>query len=152
MSPIRLSPIFLVLFVANTSRSHIFLFQLDNVRTEHYETFFHCRANNSYGSDSHVLRLVPPGRPDAPADVHVVQTAADAVTLGWRPGFDGGHNQTYVLTVLYQKTSELLREEELRPEREPGAYGGWYLNWTTVTDLQVGNWGGSHCKLLSYLL
>ena len=60
--------------------------KLDNVRTEHYSTLFHCRANNSYGSDSHVVSLVPPGKPDPPADLHVVATAADSVTLGWRPG------------------------------------------------------------------
>ncbi len=60
--------------------------KLDNVRTEHYGTTFHCRANNSYGWDSHVVALVPPGRPDPPAELHVVATAADSVTLGWRPG------------------------------------------------------------------
>ncbi len=82
------------------------------------------------GVDSHVISIVAPGKPDSPDDLHVVATAADSVTLGWRPGFDGGHNQTYIVTVLFQKTGDLVFEKTLE------SHGRAKVNRTTVVDLE----------------
>lgn len=60
--------------------------KLDNVRSEHYKTIFTCVANNSYGTDTHQIRLVPPGKPDPPSEVDIVATTANSVTLSWIPG------------------------------------------------------------------
>ena len=64
------------------------LLKLDNVRTEHYSTVFKCVANNSFGSDAHHIELVPPGIPDKPSRISIVQTTPSSVRLSWVPGFD----------------------------------------------------------------
>ena len=72
--------------------------------------FGRCEVNNSYGSDGHTFVVVRPGIPDAPHDLRVAATAVDSVTLVWNPGFDGGHNQSFVLLVLDQKTGRTVRD------------------------------------------
>ncbi len=108
--------------------------KLDNVRTEHYSTLFHCMANNSYGSDTHTISVVPPGRPDPPAEVRVVATAATSVRLAWRPGFNGGHNQTFVITVLNQKTGEKILQSEATDAGKGSNVG--VINATTLEGLR----------------
>ena len=76
---------------------------------------FRCTVNNSYGSDGHTFVVVRPGIPDAPNDLHVVSTAVDQVSLAWTPGFDGGHNQSFVLLVLDQKTGRTIRDMDQLP-------------------------------------
>lgn len=76
------------------------------------------------------MSVVAPGVPDHPHDLHVVSTAIRAVTIGWTPGFDGGHNQTFRITVLDQKTGRQIREGTLDSDVD------WWVNRTTVADLR----------------
>ena len=100
--------------------------KLDNVRSEHYGTTFKCVVNNSLGTDSHIVVLQEPGKPEEPTEVTLVETGADSVTISWVPGFDGGYNQTFVVTMFDQKTMRLLRTRDLGPSER---------NQTTVEGL-----------------
>lgn len=57
-------------------------------------------VNNSLGTDSHELVVLKPGKPEAPGNIDLVATTDHSVTLSWRPGFDGGYNQSFVVSVL----------------------------------------------------
>ncbi len=52
-----------------------------------------------------VVALVEPSRPDTPASFRVLNTTADAVSLAWRPGFNGGSDQIYRVEY-YRKPQE----------------------------------------------
>ena len=57
--------------------------------------------NNSLGTDSHDLVVLEPGRPDGPGVIELVATTDHSVTLQWRPGFDGGYNQSFVVSECW---------------------------------------------------
>ena len=57
--------------------------------------------NNSLGTDSHDLVVLEPGRPDGPGVIELVATTDHSVTLQWRPGFDGGYNQSFVVSEIH---------------------------------------------------
>jgi hypothetical protein len=42
---------------------------------------------------------VSPSQPDPPSEVEVIAFDDDSVHLMWKPGFDGGFNQTFDLQV-----------------------------------------------------
>lgn len=107
------------------------LLKLDNVRTEHYSTVFKCVANNSFGSDAHHIELVPPGIPDKPSRISIVQTTPNSVRLSWVPGFDGGYNQTFAITVLLQRTGREVKFKVLEANEH-----NWWLNETTINNLK----------------
>ena len=54
-----------------------------------------------YESHSRKLTLfqVSPSQPDPPSEVEVIAFDDDSVHLMWKPGFDGGFNQTFDLQV-----------------------------------------------------
>ena len=112
--------------------AHVYdsVLKLDNVRSEHYSTVFTCIANNSFGSDHTDILLVAPGRPDPPSEVDVVSTSHDRVALTWIPGFDGGYNQTFVVSVVEQKTGREVKAETLDAKA-----AGWWINSTEVVGL-----------------
>ena len=55
--------------------------------------------NNSLGTDSHDIVVLKPGKPEAPSHIDLVATTDHSVTLSWRPGFDGGYNQSFVVSA-----------------------------------------------------
>ena len=55
--------------------------------------------NNTLGTDSHDLVVLKPGKPEAPYNIDLVATTDHSVTLSWRPGFDGGYNQSFVVSA-----------------------------------------------------
>jgi hypothetical protein len=72
---------------------------LDSIRTEHYSMHFICKATNLFGTTAQTIQLVSPSQPDPPSEVEVIAFDDDSVHLMWRPGFDGGFNQTFDLQV-----------------------------------------------------
>ena len=56
-------------------------------------------------------------------------TRPTAILLEWTPGFDGGHNQTYAIELLDQKTGDHIRGYDL--DRAEAA-----MNGTIVSDLK----------------
>jgi hypothetical protein len=46
---------------------------------------------------------VSPSQPDPPSEVEVIAFDDDSVHLMWKPGFDGGFNQTFDLQVKISK-------------------------------------------------
>jgi len=47
---------------------------------------------------------VSPSQPDPPSEVEVIAFDDDSVHLMWKPGFDGGFNQTFDLQVYQIKS------------------------------------------------
>ena len=58
-------------------------------------------------------------------------TSPTTVTLSWKPGFDGGYNQTFVVTVFDQKTEEKIKDRTLEANKKM-----WWINGTTVGNLK----------------
>lgn len=106
------------------------LLKLDNIRTEHYSTVFKCVAENGFGTDEHLISLTEPGRPDKPSQFHIVLTTPNSVRLSWNPGFDGGYNQTFALTVYQQRTGREVKKKTLEVNEM-----NWWLNETTISNL-----------------
>jgi hypothetical protein len=77
-------------------------------------------VNNSLGTDYHEIVLLEPGKPEPPSDVDLLSTTDHSVTLSWIPGFDGGYNQTFVVTLLDQKTMRMIRTRTLDPSQTNG--------------------------------
>ena len=75
--------------------------------------------------------VVPPGRPDSPSRIRIAGTTENSVTISWEPGFDGGYNQTFVVTVSDQKTGSKIKDRTLESNRQQ-----WYINGTTVGNLK----------------
>ena len=94
--------------ISNTIRS---VLKLDNVRSEHYNTLFHCTVTNTFGTDSMAYRLVTPGRPERPNNVQAIAVDDTSIELTWTPGFDGGYEQQFYVKVSYS-----CLEEDLSPE------------------------------------
>ncbi|XP_040567753.1 nephrin isoform X1 [Lepeophtheirus salmonis] len=82
--------------------------RLDHVRPEYYSTIFRCIASNKFGEDIHTVELVPRGKPDPPINVRFLASNHNSVTLTWDPGFDGGYNQTYFVTVIEERTGNIV--------------------------------------------
>uniref|UniRef100_A0A182UDW7 Fibronectin type-III domain-containing protein n=1 Tax=Anopheles melas TaxID=34690 RepID=A0A182UDW7_9DIPT len=75
---------------------------------------YECRAKNELGSGSGTGRLDVRSAPDTPATLTVLNVTHDSVTLGWEPGFDGGHRASY--RIRYREaTSERYRYEDGPP-------------------------------------
>ena len=47
-----------------------------------------------------------PGKPDAPFDLHVVNSTHNAITLSWKAGFDGGSTQRFQVRYVEVGQSE----------------------------------------------
>ena len=82
--------------------------RLNIVRSEYYTTTFRCTAENKFGNDTHIIELVPRGKPDPPRNVKSLGSDYHSVTLMWEPGFDGGYNQTYKVIVTEERTGQTV--------------------------------------------
>jgi hypothetical protein len=71
-----------------------------------------------------VVALVEPSRPDTPAAFRVLNTTADAVSLAWRPGFNGGSDQIYRV--------EYYRKQEGSLYAQPSYYDVYPMNATST--------------------
>ncbi|KAK9509902.1 hypothetical protein O3M35_004793 [Rhynocoris fuscipes] len=58
---------------------------------------YECMARNSLGFATQTVRLSVTTVPDPPTDLQVYNVSHDSLTLGWKPGFDGGLPATYRL-------------------------------------------------------
>ena len=58
---------------------------------------YDCIARNSEGLDRHTIRLNVTSRPDPPSQLRVLNVTASSVALAWTQGFDGGHEQHFML-------------------------------------------------------
>ncbi|XP_035898919.1 nephrin-like isoform X2 [Anopheles stephensi] len=75
---------------------------------------YECRARNDLGSGSGIGRLDVKSAPDPPTTLTVLNVTHDSVTLGWEPGFDGGHRASY--RIRYREaSSERYRYEDGPP-------------------------------------
>ena len=54
-----------------------------------------CRALNSVGAERTKILMQRKGPPEPPSALTVGEVGADFAMLEWRPGFDGGHADTY---------------------------------------------------------
>ncbi|XP_053676889.1 nephrin-like [Anopheles nili] len=72
---------------------------------------YECRATNDLGTGLATGRLDVKSVPDPPTSLTVLNITHDSVTLGWEPGFDGGHRASF--RVRYREaTSERYRYED----------------------------------------
>uniref|UniRef100_H2XSQ5 Ig-like domain-containing protein n=1 Tax=Ciona intestinalis TaxID=7719 RepID=H2XSQ5_CIOIN len=62
-----------------------------------YVTKFTCDVTNSLGFDRTYISIVPMGVPDTPTELRITNHTFDAITVAWRPAFDGGKKQSFVL-------------------------------------------------------
>ncbi|XP_052872105.1 nephrin-like [Anopheles cruzii] len=75
---------------------------------------YECRADNDLGTGSAIGRLDIKSPPESPATLAVLNVTHNSATLGWTPGFDGGHRATY--RVRYREaSSDRYRYEDAAP-------------------------------------
>ena len=85
---------------------------------------YECLARNADGVARATVTLVEPSRPDTPAAFRVLNTTSDAVSLGWRPGFNGGSDQIYRV--------EYYRKQEGSLYAQPSYYDVYPMNATST--------------------
>ncbi|ETN64564.1 nephrin [Anopheles darlingi] len=75
---------------------------------------YECRAENELGVGRGTGRLDVKSAPEPPVTLAVLNVTHSTVTLGWTPGFDGGHRSTF--RVRYREAnSERYRYEDVPP-------------------------------------
>ncbi|XP_050093136.1 nephrin-like [Anopheles aquasalis] len=75
---------------------------------------YECRAENELGVARGTGRLDVKSAPEPPITLAVLNVTHSTVTLGWTPGFDGGHRSTF--RVRYREAhSERYRYEDVPP-------------------------------------
>nr|XP_002122747.1 nephrin [Ciona intestinalis] len=77
-----------------------------------YVTKFTCDVTNSLGFDRTYISIVPMGVPDTPTELRITNHTFDAITVAWRPAFDGGKKQSFVLQ--YKKSQQSSGEQKER--------------------------------------
>ena len=86
---------------------------------------YECVARNGEGAMARAaVALVEPSRPDTPAAFRLLNTTADSVSLGWRPGFNGGSEQIYRV--------EYYRKQEGSTHAQPSYYDVYPMNATST--------------------
>ncbi|KFB47315.1 nephrin [Anopheles sinensis] len=93
--------------------THESVLLIERIATSDYGEY-ECRAENELGVGSGVGRLDVKSAPEPPVTLTVLNVTHDSVTLGWTPGFDGGHRANY--RVRYREAaSERYRYEDSPP-------------------------------------
>ncbi|XP_058123350.1 nephrin-like [Anopheles ziemanni] len=93
--------------------THESVLLIERIATSDYGEY-ECRAENELGVGSGVGRLDVKSAPEPPVALTVLNVTHDSVTLGWAPGFDGGHRASY--RVRYREAaSERYRYEDSPP-------------------------------------
>ncbi|XP_073986963.1 nephrin-like isoform X2 [Rhodnius prolixus] len=93
-----------------TTDHHKYLIEYKKIDDVHYESVvlirnielsdygrYECMARNMLGFATQTVRLSVTTVPDPPTDLAVYNVSHDSLTLGWKPGFDGGLPATYRL-------------------------------------------------------
>lgn len=75
--------------------------RIRNVANMDYGTY-NCTATNVKGSDSFLVSLHGTSKPDPPYDLQFVNATHNSITIRWKPGFNGGLEQSY--RVRYKPT------------------------------------------------
>ncbi|XP_068785567.1 nephrin [Struthio camelus] len=87
-----------VLTVANVSLERAQSRALGRGRNRTLGTFV-CVAQNPLGTARRRLQLQLADRPDAPGGLRVLAATPTSLSLAWRPGFDGGLPQSFLVSV-----------------------------------------------------
>ncbi|CAD6185508.1 unnamed protein product [Caenorhabditis auriculariae] len=86
--------------------------QIQDVQEKDYGEYM-CRSNNGNGADSVIIELRKTGLPETPDDLQNVEPMSNSILVGWRPKFDGGYMQTFVLE--YRKVNPFTGSIEDSP-------------------------------------
>lgn len=73
---------------------------IQNVDESDYKKKIICIVANQMGEDKVDISLGPLTFPDIPDDVNLIDVTNDTLSIGWKPGFDGGSQQHY--EIRYQ--------------------------------------------------
>ncbi|KAL8624534.1 hypothetical protein ACOMHN_005836 [Nucella lapillus] len=65
-----------------------------NVNRDDYGSY-KCTARNSKGTDNFLISLHGTSKPDPPYDIQFVNSTHDTITIRWKPGFNGGLDQSF---------------------------------------------------------
>ncbi|XP_052891416.1 nephrin-like [Anopheles moucheti] len=99
---------------------------------------YECRAKNDLGSGAGVGRLDVKSAPEPPTTLTVLNVTHDTVTLGWEPGFDGGHRASY--RIRYREvTSERYRYEDGPPNARQLTVAGLRSNTLYLFSIMAAN-------------
>ena len=61
------------------------------------------------------LQIVKPGPPESPKRVDVTAVDDTSISLAWRPGFNGGYNQSFDIQVFEEETGHrILKLKNIR--------------------------------------
>ena len=86
---------------AESGDIHTSILKISNIRDADYGEYT-CRVANSLGTIKTIIHLQPKGPPERPTVVQAIGVGHNYVTLHWKPGFDGGLQNTKYF-VSYQR-------------------------------------------------
>ncbi|XP_074646843.1 uncharacterized protein LOC141902832 [Tubulanus polymorphus] len=89
---------------------------IQSVQASDYGSYS-CKLNNSVGSIEITLKLTETGPPQTPSNLTVIAKTAVSVTLNWQSEFEGGSEQTFILS---QKTSDSTQFVDIAEIPDPG--------------------------------
>lgn len=75
----------------------------------------------------HFCFKVPPSQPDPPSEVERIAFDDDSVHLMWKPGFDGGFNQTFDLQAKKRICVKVNFESESNVSLTKNVAGLWHI-------------------------
>ncbi|XP_065562901.1 nephrin-like isoform X2 [Artemia franciscana] len=87
--------------------------QISGIRSRDHGSY-DCIARNELGFNRTVLVLSGTSRPDPPVSLVVLNTTHESVVLTWKPGFDGGLQQSYRIRYR-QVASEAMKYADVYP-------------------------------------
>ncbi|XP_067936009.1 B-cell receptor CD22-like [Watersipora subatra] len=91
-----------------------------DVKQTDYTTFT-CKATSSLAEEEQQLILQPPGQPDSPTGLQLVDKSWDSLSIKWIPGFDGGRPQSFIITangITAETRNTSIVLKELLPETD----------------------------------
>ncbi|CAF0743366.1 unnamed protein product [Didymodactylos carnosus] len=80
-----------------------------NVQTPIDYGLYSCSAMNKFGQNSTTIQLRLKDIPDVPVQLNVSNISYSSFVLEWKPGFDGGSSQTFIISLnglLEKQTNE----------------------------------------------
>lgn len=97
--------------------------QISNLRQADYGDY-NCRVANSLGSVRTQIKLQPKGPPERPEALTPKEIGHSYVSLGWRPGFNGGLSNTKYF-VSYKRILKTTSDDCYTPKKT-GAVENWH--------------------------
>jgi hypothetical protein len=79
---------------------------------------YQCVAKNAYGQHDFSINFQRSGLPDPPNQLQAVNITHASFILTWQPGYDGGSNQVYYVSLIGNRTEE--RQTSLNSMRFSG--------------------------------